>query len=139
HHRPYLRAHAQELHPHPDRRPGQGGDDALRPDQGPHHLPHEVREKGVRFTSCLAGSEPDPLFHTVAGSSFSGSGWASTTSWPSRTSTVTLPPSASLPNSSSSASGRLIRSWISRAIGRAPICASKPCWASHCLASGVAL
>lgn len=33
----------------------------------------------------------------------------------------TCPPSASLPNSNSSASGRLICSWITRAIGLAPI------------------
>src|SRR4029077_888656 len=40
--RAYLRSHAQELHPHPDRRQGQGRDDALRSDQGSHHLPYEV-------------------------------------------------------------------------------------------------
>src|SRR5690606_7818269 len=38
----HLRTHAQELHPHPDRLPGQGRDDALRPHQGSQHLPHEV-------------------------------------------------------------------------------------------------
>jgi hypothetical protein len=42
-------------------------------------------------------------------------------SWPSTTETCTRPPWASLPNSSSSASGRLRFSWITRAIGRAPI------------------
>ncbi|MNZ63057.1 Translation initiation factor IF-1 [compost metagenome] len=49
----------------------------------------------------------------------------SNTSSPSRRSTCTTPPcSASSPNRISSASGRLILSWISRAIGRAPICTS---------------
>ena len=38
-----------------------------------------------------------------------------------RRSTNAWPPLASLPNSSSSASGRLMCSWITRAIGRAPI------------------
>ena len=51
---------------------------------------------------------------------------------------LTRPPPASLPNSSSSASGRLILSWITRAIGRAPISGSKPCWASQSRAAGVA-
>ena len=44
-----------------------------------------------------------------------------TASLPSSTDSATLPPSASLPNSSSSASRRLTFSWITRAIGRAPI------------------
>src|SRR5262249_52742086 len=41
-----------------------------------------------------------------------------------RSITRTWPPALSLPNSTSSASGFLIVSWISRAIGRAPICSS---------------
>src|SRR5688500_1366340 len=41
-HCPHLRADAQELHPHPDRRQGEGRNDPLRPDQGSHHLSHEV-------------------------------------------------------------------------------------------------
>jgi uncharacterized protein len=43
---------------------------------------------------------------------------------PSRTTTRTTPPLASLPNSSSSASGFLIVSWITRPSGRAPIFSS---------------
>src|SRR5512147_2166742 len=42
------------------------------------------------------------------------------------TSTSTRPPLTSLPNSSSSASARRIVSWMSRAMGRAPITGSKP-------------
>src|ERR1700736_5185481 len=38
--------------------------------------------------------------------------------------TRTWPPLLSLPNSTSSASGFLMCSWITRAIGRAPICSS---------------
>src|SRR5690606_4268877 len=41
-HCPHLREDAQELHPHPYRRQGQGGNDPVRSDQGTHHLPHEV-------------------------------------------------------------------------------------------------
>src|SRR5262249_37030654 len=40
------------------------------------------------------------------------------------TTTRTWPPPLSLPNSTSSASGFLMCSWITRAIGRAPICSS---------------
>src|SRR6056297_344883 len=43
---------------------------------------------------------------------------------PSLTPTLTTPPLASLPNSSSSASGFLMCSWITRARGRAPILSS---------------
>src|SRR5262245_51473992 len=48
-------------------------------------------------------------------------------SWPSSpltTITRTWPPPLSLPNSTSSASGFLMCSWIMRLIGRAPICSS---------------
>src|SRR5690606_35584840 len=80
-----------------------------------------------------------PGHSTVAGSSFSGSGKASTTSSSSLTSTLTRPPPTSLPNSSSSASGRLTLSWITRVIGRAPIGGSNPCAASQSRAAGVAV
>src|SRR5690606_31880524 len=114
---------------------GQGGNDALRPDQGAHHLPHEIggpprsmqtKKGGHRPPFSQGGPRPAPHRlrnrpYTVAGSSFSGSACTSSTISPSTTSTPTRPPLTSLPNSSSSASGRLILSCSRRAIGRAPI------------------
>src|SRR4029077_4720117 len=48
--------------------------------------------------------------------------------------TRTWPPPLSLPNSTSSAKGFLMCSWITRAMGRAPICSSYLCWISHAFA-----
>ncbi|CAA9221971.1 MAG: Translation initiation factor 1, partial [uncultured Acidimicrobiales bacterium] len=39
---PHLGEDAHALHPHPARGPRAGGADAVRPDQGPHHLPLQV-------------------------------------------------------------------------------------------------
>jgi len=37
-----FRKNAQAFHPNRSRRQGDGGDVALRPEQGPHHLPHRI-------------------------------------------------------------------------------------------------
>ena len=42
-HRPHRGQDAQEPHPRAGGRQGPGGDDALRPDQGPDHLPFQVK------------------------------------------------------------------------------------------------
>ena len=42
--RPHLRQDAQEPHPRAGRRPGERRDDALRPEQGPDHLPLQVTD-----------------------------------------------------------------------------------------------
>ncbi len=56
--RPHLGQDAQEPHPRAGRRPRHRRDDALRPDQGPHHLPLQV---GVeRPADPAAWSSPPP-------------------------------------------------------------------------------
>jgi len=50
---------------------------------------------------------------------------------------LTWPPLTSRPKSSSSASALRIVSWMSRAIGRAPICGSKPLRARNAFSAGV--
>lgn len=42
---------AQVLHPHPARRPREGGALSLRPDPRPHHLPHEVARTRPAFSA----------------------------------------------------------------------------------------
>ena len=65
---------------------------------------------------------PCDVFVTEA--TFGAAGVSSNAGASSLMLTCTSPPLASLPNSSSSASGCLILSWINRAIGRAPIALS---------------
>ena len=74
-------------------------------------------------TARSGASHPTPLpDYSLKCSSSLMAGSASSFSSSSGDSVIlTWPPSSSLPNSSSSASGRLMCSWMMRAIGRAPI------------------
>jgi hypothetical protein len=52
---------AHALHPHPAWRQGDGADDALRPDQGPHHLPRQVKSiTGEKHESSRIGQKAVP-------------------------------------------------------------------------------
>jgi hypothetical protein len=54
--RPHRRQDAQEPDPRADRRRGAGRADALRPDQGPHHLPLQVTAPTGRHPELVSGS-----------------------------------------------------------------------------------
>jgi uncharacterized protein (UPF0262 family) len=59
-HRPHRGQDAQEPHPRFGRRQGPGRDDALRPDQGPHHLPRQAKgaRPDERLRLVLASASP---------------------------------------------------------------------------------
>ena len=57
----HQRQDAQEPHPRAGRRPGECRDDALRPDQGPHHLPLQVAGPDAAAPLVLASASPRRL------------------------------------------------------------------------------